>query len=418
MRNVCARGSVAAHSFPAFSCLALFRTVDSTMSHHIEMGVSSLHSNKGNREDDENTRMPIISSTGEAYGRPASNYVERFSLLLVMFALALLVIIMAIVSATNKSINGIPTSNAATQVVYYPSLGLPGYESYSWTDLTSLAQGGNVTMAIDGTCCGLMANWLKTYAKKHLLSAYNINFNVVRSRNSALVSKWNTAGFLTYVEAAINNGNTKNGDIDMIWMNGANFQRAYTGLGSTYPEIGNYLYGPWATKVPSAANFDWTSTVVNSDFGVANNGYEMPAWQANFVITYRSDIMDGLTTIKTMPTSFTALAAAVADTNSPLYQKFSYPAPFKTSNTDGDNIGMGFIRHFLYEAAGGYTTFMGGYNAAAYAASVKGAFTLLTDMEGINQINLFDCKGTVGRYCDSQAALDAAYIAGNVIAVR
>jgi ABC-type uncharacterized transport system YnjBCD substrate-binding protein len=36
------------------------------------------------------------------------------------------------------------------------------------------------------------------------------------------------------------------------------------------------ILGPFATKVPSASNFDFESVAIKYDFGRTTNGYEMP----------------------------------------------------------------------------------------------------------------------------------------------
>ena len=354
--------------------------------------------------DADSVRMPIMSSTDGGYMRPASNYVQKLTFCLVGFVIIMLIVIMGIAAGTVNAVKGLIIKQTS-QTLYYPSLGLPGYESYSWDDMVTLSNGGNVTIATDGTCCALFKNWLRNYAVPYLKSSYNIKLNVVEAPGGG--AKGNTAAWLTYVENKLTAGAAL--DVDMIWMNGANFLRAKTGYGSNADyKGGNYLYGPWANKVPASANFDWTSTVVNSDFGEATDGYEMPAWQSNFVLVYRTDIFDGTTPAKTPPASFAALAAMVADSSSLLYGKFTYASPVS------DSTGQGFIRHFLYEMTGGASQYLGSYNSGLYNSNVKSAFAKLKTMEA----GLYNCiSATYGKYCDTAADVDTLYKAGSVYMV-
>jgi len=359
--------------------------------------------------DVEETRMPIMSSGGSSRWVPAVN-VQRLTFCLLLFILGLLIIVMGIASGTVAGVNKLLNS-IASRTVYYPSLGLPGYETYGWSDILTLSSGGNVTIACQRST--KMYDWLKNYAKTYISQSFNINLNVVGCVVPITGTGCTTRDWLVHVETLLQNNQPL--DVDMIWSNGNNFLREKTGSatpvgpGPGYSSYtgGNYLYGPWATKVPSSANYDWTSSVVNSDFGTANDGYEMPAWQSNFVLTYRTDIFDSSTPARTPPTSFADLADKVKTAGGVLDGKFTYAAP-------SDSTGSAFIRHFLYEKTGGYSQYLGGYNQALYKQNVKTAFALLSSMDS----HIYNCNSaTNGKYCDNQAAVDSLFSSGAIYMV-
>ncbi len=68
----------------------------------------------------------------------------------------------------------------------------------------------------------------------------------------------------------------KDGSIDMIWINGENFQSA---------KENNMLYGPFVDKLPNFKDYvDTTSEDVTLDFGFPTDGYEAPYGKAQMVM--------------------------------------------------------------------------------------------------------------------------------------
>ncbi len=68
----------------------------------------------------------------------------------------------------------------------------------------------------------------------------------------------------------------KDGSIDMIWINGENFQSA---------KENNMLYGPFVDKLPNFKDYvDTTSEDVTLDFGFPTEGYEAPYGKAQMVM--------------------------------------------------------------------------------------------------------------------------------------
>jgi len=308
----------------------------------------------------------------------------------------LMVIVIAITSAIIDKVNaGIKVSSVTT---VYESIGLPSYESYSWKDVTSYSVGQTVNIYMNkGSLKSI--NWMKYTLTPYVLAQYNIKVNV----NSTLT----TPNILSLVESQLASPGGKT-TVDMIWMNGANYYRAVTGVGASIPRTTNLLYGPWANKVPSEENFDWTSSPIAFDFGYPNEGYEMPFWSANFVLNYRSDM------IPNPPQSFAALVTMCDCTSNPpgiLCGKFTYAVPL---NNLQNSEAQAFIRNFMYELAGGYQSYLNTYNAPYYYSNIKKAFKGLQQLEGVGKQNLYNVSSVYGPYCPTQAVCDALYSSGKI----
>ena len=102
-----------------------------------------------------------------------------------------------------------------------------------------------------------------------LLSQYNVSL--------ALIPLAETSDAVATVTAQVKSNAP--GTIDLIWINGANFQNI---------SAAGLLYGPFAQRLPSSAFYNWTSPVTALDFGVSVNGYEMPYNVAQFVFVYNA----------------------------------------------------------------------------------------------------------------------------------
>ena len=77
-----------------------------------------------------------------------------------------------------------------------------------------------------------------------------------------------TSTAINIVNAEISAGyGMNNGTVDMIWINGQNFARL---------KNSGHAYGPWANKVPNAANFDFSDPSIEYDFGIQTSGLEIP----------------------------------------------------------------------------------------------------------------------------------------------
>jgi putative spermidine/putrescine transport system substrate-binding protein len=127
--------------------------------------------------------------------------------------------------------------------------------------------------------------------------------------------------------------NRATGTVDIMWINGANFRTAKT------KEL---LLGRFADQLPHVQQYvDTTAPDVAYDFGLATDGYEAPWGKAQFVFIYDSS------KIASPPKSIAELRAWAQKNPG----KFAYPAP-------PDFNGSAFVRHVLYEVAGGHAPFL------------------------------------------------------------
>ena len=78
------------------------------------------------------------------------------------------------------------------------------------------------------------------------------------------------------------NASEDNGDIDIIWINGENFQSA---------KEKDMLYGPFTDKLPNFNDYvDGDSEDVKLDFAYPTDGYEAPYGKAQ-VVMHLSEIL-------------------------------------------------------------------------------------------------------------------------------
>lgn len=124
----------------------------------------------------------------------------------------------------------------------------------------------------------------------------------------------------------------KEGNIDVIWINGENF---FTAMEN------DLLFGPITNKLPNFIKYvDTESLDVQYDFGYPVNGYEAPYGKAQFVLEYNSEKIGN-------PPKNTAELLELAK-NHP--GKITYPAP-------PDFTGSAFVRNVIYDIVG-YEPFM------------------------------------------------------------
>lgn len=122
-------------------------------------------------------------------------------------------------------------------------------------------------------------------------------------------------------------GGEKDGSIDMIWINGENFQSA---------KENDMLYGPFADKLPNFKDYvNAESEDVTLDFGYPIEGYEAPYGKAQFVM------MADTAKTSDLPTSAEALKEFVKKYPG----KVTYPAL-------PDFTGSVFVRNIIYEICG------------------------------------------------------------------
>lgn len=260
-----------------------------------------------------------------------------------------------------------------------PNLGLVGYDGYSWRQVLNEASGSTVNVFLTG---GFKpSKFFNQQGKAELMAKFNITV-VLQERNpSTAVPFTQTSAILDYVNATRIAGGPA--VADMVWINGNanNYARARNN---------GMLYGPWANKVPNAVNFDWNAPRVAFDFGIANNGFEMPFNAAQFVFLYNKTSIANSNV--PLPQSMTELVTWINANPG----RFTYVDP----NTDSSGLGSCFIRHFFYEftGVGGYAQYYGAYNDTLYKEKANLAFLELRKLNS----NLYKAGGEGPYFCANE----------------
>ena len=159
------------------------------------------------------------------------------------------------------------------------------------------------------------------------------------------------------VLSEIQAGRTRNGAVDLIWINGENFRTL---------RQADALLADWAHVIPNARFVDWAAPEVNLDFGLDVAGFESPLGSAQFQFVYDSARIDP----DQLPRSYADLAEWVRAHPG----RFTYPAP-------PDFHGNRFIKQAFYEISDGPDRWLGGFDAAGYAESSPDLWAYLEDIE-------------------------------------
>lgn len=137
------------------------------------------------------------------------------------------------------------------------------------------------------------------------------------------------------IATEVENGlTTTGGAVDLVWINGANFKAA---------KNSGLLYGPWATLIPAAANFDFTDTSISFDRGTPIAGMEFPFHQAQAVFIYNTEH------IVNPPMNILEFRFWIQNSGQ---NRFAYSDPTT------DFTGAGFVRHFFCHFAGPCSDFL------------------------------------------------------------
>jgi putative spermidine/putrescine transport system substrate-binding protein len=145
------------------------------------------------------------------------------------------------------------------------------------------------------------------------------------------------------------------GAVDMIWINGENFK---TG------KQGELWFCGWTEALPNYQYVDGDSAAILNDFGTPVDQCESPWSHAQFAFTYNSDV------VETPPATMDELVQWIKDNPG----QFTYPAP-------PDFTGSVFVRHVLYNAAGGYESLLGPFDQEKFDAVAPIAWETLNDIE-------------------------------------
>lgn len=266
------------------------------------------------------------------------------------------IVLISITSATFDKVKNKNQQSVYTTI--YTSLGLPGYEQYSWDDVLTKAAGSSVNFwMFSGN--PTINNWVDNWLAPQVAAQFDVK--VVRIPFGALPA-------VNQLIAEKQAKNLTNGKVDLVWINGENFNKA---------KSLNLLYGPFATKLPSSVNFDFESEPIKYDFGRTTNGYEMPYNVAEVVFIYdKQHFPSG------PPQTIDQLVTWVQANPG----RFTYPAPqcFQANcPSTYDFTGSVFIRHFLYyyPTSGSYTDMLGDFNQNTYNVHASAAFTKLREIQ-------------------------------------
>lgn len=242
-------------------------------------------------------------------------------------------------SAAPDSSTAAPSPSAGEQTD-----GPPTYAS--WDEVLAAADGTTVNWFMWGGSDVINEN-VDNDIGRPLKEQFNVTLNRVPLNDTA------DAVNQVLNEAAA--GVTKDGSIDLIWINGENFR--------TLKEA-DLLYGPWAETLPKAQYVPWGDPAIDFDFGTPVEGFESPWGRAQFVFEYNSEI------VSEPPMTFEALQEWI-HANPGL---FTYPAI-------PDFTGSVFVRHVFYWAAGGPEPFLGEFDQAVFDQYAPRVWQYLNDIE-------------------------------------
>jgi putative spermidine/putrescine transport system substrate-binding protein len=150
-------------------------------------------------------------------------------------------------------------------------------------------------------------------------------------------------------------GRDDDGSVDMIWINGENFK---TG------KQGELWFCGWTDALPNRQFVDNDSAAILNDFGTPIEQCESPWSHAQFAFTYNSDVVEN------PPTTMDELIQWIKDNPG----QFTYPAP-------PDFTGSVFVRHVLYNVAGGYESLLGEFDQEKFDAVAPDLWATLNDIE-------------------------------------
>lgn len=268
------------------------------------------------------------------------------------------IVLISLASATYDKVIHLDTSSVTT---VYNSLGLPGIEGYSWKDVVAQTDGTSVNFWMWSGDPNIN-NWVDNWLAPQILNEYGIQLLRVPKGASNAVDQMLSEKLA---------GNTKDGEVDIVWINGENFNNARSS---------DLLYGPFAEYIPSAVNFDFSSNSIKYDFGRLTNGYEMPYNSAQVVFIYNSKYFPNTGP----PKSIDALVSWIKANPG----RFTYPKPqcelpdVNDCVNPYDFTGSVLIRHFLYYYPTNidYTDMIGEFNQKVYNNHAANAFTQLREI--------------------------------------
>ena len=188
-----------------------------------------------------------------------------------------------------------------------------------WSSIEEMVEGTEVNFYMWGGD-ERINDWVDDYAASRLKEEYGIELNRV------------PMGPDDYLNQLLNEKQVgvEEGSIDLVWINGENFQIA---------RENDLLFGPFAEELPNYQKYvDGECPQIIYDFGHPTDGFESPWGKAQFTFTYDKDHTEK------PPYNFEEFIDWIKDNPG----QFTYPDP--TTNFTGSV----FVRHVIYNVTGGY----------------------------------------------------------------
>jgi putative spermidine/putrescine transport system substrate-binding protein len=269
----------------------------------------------------------------------------RIPYFLAMIALALLLV--NCTPATPPAPAAAAPAPAAAAETFTPDTPPPaGYEGKNWADIVAEAKGQTVNWYMWGGQENINT-WVTGYVAEALQRDYGVTLTMVPVAD--------TVEAVNKVLGEKEAGQDAAGSIDLIWINGENFRTM---------RQADLLYGPWSPALPHSRYVNWADPSVNTDLGLAVEGYESPYGKAQFVMIYDS------AKVPQPPASIDELLAWVKANPG----KFTYPAP-------PDFTGTAFVMHLCYHAAGGPQQFLRNFDPALFDEKFGACWDALNQLE-------------------------------------
>jgi putative spermidine/putrescine transport system substrate-binding protein len=217
----------------------------------------------------------------------------------------------------------------------------------SWDKIVAATKGTTVNWAMWGGSDKTNA-YADQWVANQLKTQYGITLNRIPLND--------TSEAVNKVVGEVQAGQTKNGSIDLIWINGENFRTM---------KQGKLLFGPFRDKLPSNQYYDANNAAVNSDFGLPIEGYSAPYTGSYYVMAADS------AKVQQFPKTFSELLAwAKANPG-----RFAYVAP---PQFDGSR----FLLTTLYGVTGGYQQYTGAeFNQTLWSQKSPQVFAYLKELE-------------------------------------
>ena len=253
----------------------------------------------------------------------------------------------------------------------------------AWEDIVAAADGGSVNWWMFGGSEPIN-NWVREWVKPTLAEQYNITLNQIPVGGPF--------EFVNQVASEKEAGNTNDGLVDTMWINGESFR--------VMKENG-LLYGPWALDVPTSDYIDWEEDTVAFDFGYPVNGYELAYGSAQFVMGYDS------ARVPDPPDSIADLIAWIEANPG----RFTYPAVT-------DFTGSAFVRQMCYHAIGGPADFLGDFDQELFDERFPACWELLNEIESSLWNNGASYPSTINElqqlFASSEIDYEMSYNAGSL----